>query len=301
MSNIKIQSPNKFQTPSAHLKSVMKNPYLPIPMVVKGAEIETTDRMLRTIELGFVSEEDRRAFHFIPGQFCELSIFGKGEAPFGIASSPTENGSLKFTINKAGLVTTALHHVEEGTEVGIRGPLGNGYPLHLFEGKNVLVIGGGFAFTTLRSLIVYLLEPENRSKVKDITVVYGARLPGLLLYKKELGEWSKRKDLQLVVTVDQGDKDWKGKVGLVPNVVEEVGPSSEETYAVVCGPPIMIKFTFPKLIALKFPPERIYTSLERRMKCGIGKCGRCNIGHLFVCKDGPVFSYAELEQLPRDY
>ncbi len=279
----------------------MKNPYLPIPMVVKGSEVETTDRMLRTIELAFVNEEDRRNFRFIPGQFCELSIFGKGEAPFGIASSPTENGSLKFTINKAGVVTTALHHVEEGAEVGIRGPLGNGYPLHLFEGKNVLLIGGGFAFTTLRSLLVYLLESENRSKVKEITVVYGARLPGLLLYKKELAEWSRRKDLRLVVTVDQGDKDWKGKVGLVPNIVEEVGPSSEETYAVVCGPPIMIKFTFPKLLALNFPPERIYTSLERRMKCGIGKCGRCNIGHLFLCKDGPVFSYAELEQLPRDY
>ena len=279
----------------------MKNPYLPIPMVVKKSQLETSDRMLRTLELSFVNEEDEKAFHFIPGQFCELSLFGKGEAPFGIASSPTEKGSLKFTINKAGVVTTALHQVEEGTPVGIRGPLGNGYPIELFKGKNILVIGGGFAFTTLRSLIVYLLQPQNRGKVKEITVIYGARTPGLLLYKQELEEWAKTNDLKLVVTVDAGDKDWKGNVGLVPNVLEEVAPASENTYAVICGPPVMIKFTFPKLEALKFPNERIYTSLEKRMKCGIGKCGRCNIGHLYVCKDGPVFSYDQLAILPKDY
>jgi len=279
----------------------MKNPYLPIPMVVKRTQIETADRMLRTLELGFLREEDEKAFRFVPGQFCELSLFGKGEAPFGIASSPTEKGSLKFTINRAGVVTTALHQITQGEEMGIRGPLGNSYPIELFQEKNVLVIGGGFAFTTLRSLIIYLLQPENRSKVKDITVIYGARNPGLLLYKEELADWQKRSDMKLVVTVDAGDKDWKGKVGLVPNVLEEVGPASENTYAVICGPPIMIKFTFPKLMTLKFPNERIYTSLEKRMKCGIGKCGRCNIGHLYVCKDGPVFSYEQLGKLPKDY
>jgi len=270
-------------------------------MVVKRTKVETADRMLRTLELGFLKEEDEKAFQFVPGQFCELSLFGKGEAPFGIASSPTEKGSLKFTINKAGIVTTALHQIAEGQEMGIRGPLGNSYPIELFQGKNVLVIGGGFAFTTLRSLIIYLLQPENRSNVKDITVIYGARNPGLLLYKEELADWQKRSDIKLVVTVDAGDKDWKGKVGLVPNVLEEVGPSSENTYAVICGPPIMIKFTFPKLMTLKFPNERIYTSLEKRMKCGIGKCGRCNIGHLYICKDGPVFSYEQLGKLPKDY
>jgi sulfhydrogenase subunit gamma (sulfur reductase) len=270
-------------------------------MVVKKSLLETTDRMLRTLELGFVRKEDEKAFQYTPGQFCELSILGKGEAPFGIASSPTEEGSLRFTINKAGVVTSALHQLEEGEEIGIRGPLGNSYPIHLFEGKNVLVIGGGFAFTTLRSFIVYLSHPDHRSKFKDITVIYGARMPGLLLYKEELAEWQKRGDIKLVVTVDQGDQDWKGKVGLVPNVLAEVAPASENTYAVICGPPIMIKFTFPKLMALRFPNERIYTSLEKRMKCGIGKCGRCNIGHLYVCKDGPVFSYEQLEKLPKDY
>ena len=270
-------------------------------MVVKKSNVETMDRMLRTLELCFVREEDEKAFQYTPGQFCELSVLGKGEAPFGIASSPTEKGSLKFTINKAGVVTTALHQLEENEEIGIRGPLGNSYPLPLLEGKNVLVIGGGFAFTTLRSLIVYLSHPDNRSKFKEITVIYGARMPGLLLYKEELAEWQKKGDVNIVVTVDQGDKDWKGKVGLVPNVLAEVAPASDNTYAVICGPPIMIKFTFPKLMALRFPNERIYTSLEKRMKCGIGKCGRCNIGHLYICKDGPVFSYEQLEKLPKDY
>ncbi|MBM4308338.1 MAG: heterodisulfide reductase subunit F [Deltaproteobacteria bacterium] len=279
----------------------MKNPYLPIPMILKKAQIETSDRMLRTLELTFRHPEDEEKFRYVPGQFCELSALGKGEAPFGIASSPTEKGSLKFTINKAGLVTTELHHVEEGSEIGIRGPLGNGYPIDLFQGKNLVIIGGGFAFTTLRSLIAYFLHPENRPRIKGITVIYGARMPGLLLYKEELLEWEKRDDLRLVTTVDWGDKDWKGKVGLVPNVLEEVAPSAEETYAVICGPPVMIKFTFPKLMTLRFPNERIFTSLEKRMKCGIGKCGRCNIGHLYVCKDGPVFSYAQLEKLPKDY
>jgi NAD(P)H-flavin reductase len=279
----------------------MKNPYLPIPMIVKSASVETSDRMLRTLELEFRNEEDRKAFRFVPGQFCELSVLGKGEAPFGIASAPTESDGLKFTINKAGQVTTALHHIEEGMEIGIRGPLGNGYPIDLFEGKDLLVIGGGFAFTTLRSLIAFFLNPQNRSKVRDITVVYGARTPGLLLYKEELAEWGKRYDIKIIVTVDAGDKDWTGKVGLVPNILEEAAPSSDDTYAVICGPPVMIKFTFPKLVALRFPNERIYTSLEKRMKCGIGKCGRCNIGHLYVCKDGPVFSYAQLEKLPKDY
>lgn len=279
----------------------MKNPYLPIPMVVERTWIETSDRMLRSLELRFLRDEDSKAFEFVPGQFCELSIFGKGEAPFGIASSPTEKETLRFTINKAGLVTTALHHLEEGEEVGLRGPLGNGYPISTLEGRNLLIIGGGFAFTTLRSLIVYFLDPRNRLRVRDITILYGARMPGLLLYKEELAQWQRREDVTLVTTVDQADSGWAGKVGLVPNVLEEMAPSSENTYAILCGPPIMIRFTFPKLTALGFPTDHILTSLERRMKCGIGKCGRCNIGHLYVCKDGPVFSYAQLEKLPRDY
>ncbi len=173
--------------------------------------------------------------------------------------------------------------------------------MDIFEGHNVVVIGGGFAFTSLRSLVVYMLDERNRHRFKDITIIYGARRPGLLLYKEEMAAWEKRDDVNVYLTVDREFPGWTKRVGFVPDVLEEVAPSSEDAYAVVCGPPIMIRFTLPKLSALGFPPERIYSSLERRMKCGIGKCGRCNIGPLYVCKDGPIFSYAQLEGLPKEY
>ena len=277
----------------------MQNPYLPIPMRVKKTFIESEDRMLKTLDLVFINEKDEKDFKFMPGQFCEVSIFGKGEAPFGIASSPTEKGFLRFTVNKAGVVTEALHYLEEGDELGIRGPLGNYYPIDIFKDKNILIIGGGFAFTTLRALTKYLIA--KRDDFKDITLVYGARTPGMLLYREEFKEWGKSDNLKVYLTVDRGDENWEGLVGVVPKIVEEKVTTSEDTYAVVCGPPIMIKFTLITLDKLKFPPERIYLSLERRMKCGIGKCGRCNIGKFYVCKDGPIFSYAQLKELPREY
>lgn len=279
----------------------MRNPYLPIPMRIERTFIETDDAMLKTFDLAFVNKKDGIGFTFTPGQFCEVSIFGKGEAPFAIASSPTEEGPLKFTVNKAGVLTKTMHALGEGEIVGLRGPLGNGYPLDIFEGQNIVVIGGGFAFTSLRSLTVYLLDKRNRPRFKDITIIYGARRPGLLLYKEEMAAWEERDDVQVYLTVDKEFPGWTKRVGFVPTVLEEVAPSSEDAYAIVCGPPIMIRFTMPKLTALGFPPERIYSSLERRMKCGIGKCGRCNIGPLYVCKDGPVFSYAQLEGLPKEY
>ena len=277
----------------------MKNPYLPIPVKVGKIFIESEDRMLKTLDLLFLDKEDEENFKFIPGQFCEISIWGKGEAPFGIASSPTERGFLRFTVNRAGVVTTALHYLKDGDEVGIRGPLGNHYPVDILKGKNVVIIGGGFAFTTLRALIKYLLA--FREDFKDITIIYGARTPGMLLYKEELKEWERRKDLKVYVTVDEGSKTWQGLVGFVPRIVEKMAPSPKDAYAVICGPPIMIKFTLPKLTALGFPSEKIYTSLEMKMKCGIGMCGRCNIGKFYVCKDGPVFNLAQLESLPKEY
>jgi sulfhydrogenase subunit gamma (sulfur reductase) len=186
--------------------------------------------------------------------------------------------------------------------MGVRGPMGNWYPWEEMEGKNVIIIGGGFAFTTLRSSIVYMLHPENRPKFKDIIVVYGARSPGLLLYKEELAAWERRDDIQMHITVDATmDPDWKYNVGFVPTITKQKITSADNAIAIVCGPPIMIKFTQPVLEELGFPPERIILSLEMRMKCGIGMCGRCNIGDKFVCKDGPVFSLAQLKQLPPEY
>ncbi|MEN6624056.1 MAG: heterodisulfide reductase subunit F, partial [Smithella sp.] len=153
----------------------------------------------------------------------------------------------------------------------------------------------------LRSLINYMLHDENRSRFGEITVIYGARTPGLLLYKEELTAWEKRDDIKTVITVDKGDTNWKGREGFVPSVCKEVAPSPENTVAVICGPPVMIKFTLPVFFDLGFAKENILTSLEMRMKCGIGKCGRCNVGYKYVCKDGPVFSLAELDELPRDF
>jgi len=277
------------------------NPYLPVPMRIVSVRVETDDSMLRTFELGFERQEDASRFDFIPGQFCEISVFGKGEAPFGIASSPTETGPLKFTVNNAGVLTRALHGMGEGDILGLRGPLGNGYPLNVFEGHNLVIIGGGFAFTTLRSLTQYILDDRSRSRFGDVTIVYGTRTPGLLLYKEELAAWGRRGDAQLHLTIDAAVPGWTKLVGFVPDVVARVAPSPKDAYAVICGPPIMIRFTLPKLTALGFAPEQVYTSLERRMKCGIGKCGRCNIGPYYVCKDGPVFSYAQLAGLPQEY
>lgn len=280
----------------------MQNPYLPYPVRIDSMVTETEDGNLKTVKLVFLNPEDEARFRYTPGQFAELSVAGQGEVPIGIASSPTEPGHLMFTVNKVGRVTTHLHNMKPGDIMGVRGPMGNWYPWDVLAGKNVVVIGGGFAFTTLRSSIIYMLHPENRHRFGDITVVYGARSPGLLLYRDELAAWEQRDDIKMHITVDSTkDPDWKYNVGFVPAITKEKAPSSEDAYAIVCGPPIMIKFTLPVLTGLGFPPERIITSLEMRMKCGIGMCGRCNIGTEYVCKDGPVFSLTQLAALPNEY
>lgn len=278
------------------------NPYLPLQMKVEKNIIETQDKDIRTFVLSYLNPEDEKKFQYMPGQFAELMVFGKGEAPFGMASSPTEPGQLKFSVMKVGTLTNALHQVQEGDIIGVRGPLGNYYPVEQLKGNNVVIIGGGFAFTTLRALATYMMDDANRGDYGDLTLVYGARSPGLLLYKDELAEWQKRSDIDVHLTVDAcGDEDWSGCVGFVPTVTKDVAPSSENAYAILCGPPVMIKYTLPVLEELGFPPERIITSLEMRMKCGIGMCGRCNIGSKYVCKDGPVFSFEQLKQLPSEY
>lgn len=282
----------------------MENPYLPIPVKIDRVTVETEDRNQKTFRFVYVNPEDENRFQYKAGQFAELSVTGKGEIPIGIASSPTEKGFVMFTVNKVGLVSSALHDMVEGDVMGIRGPLGNWYPWEVLEGKNVVIIGGGFAFTTLRSSIVMMLDPANRKKFRDIHVVYGARTPGMLLYRDELAAWEARDDIKMHITVDSaaGHPDWKYNTGFVPAITEAKAPKGDpDTYAIVCGPPVMIKFTQPVLDKLGYARDHIIMSLENRMKCGIGMCGRCNIGKDFVCKDGPVFTLEQLNTMPKEY
>ncbi len=279
----------------------MPNPYIPILTKIKSMVSENEVNDIKTFELEFNNNEDYKAFDYIPGQFAEISIIGKGECPIGIASSPTEEGTIKFTIKKMGTVTSAFHNCDIGDTIGIRGPLGNGWPMEELKGKNIVVIGGGFAFSTLRSLILYVLDDKHRKDYGKITVIYGNRNSGELLYRDVLEEWEKRDDIDIVLTIDSEEESWTRKVGYVAAVVKEVAPSSENAVAVVCGPPIMIKTAQSELEKLNWKDEQILNSLEMRMKCGIGKCGRCNIGDKFVCIDGPVFSLAELKGMPKEY
>jgi NAD(P)H-flavin reductase len=280
----------------------VENPYKAYPVRIDDIQIATEDKSLRTFKFVFLNEGDEEKFSYKVGQFAELSIPGKGEIPIGIASSPSEKGFVMFTVFKTGLVTGHLHSMKVGDIMGIRGPLGNWYPIEDLKGKNIVIIGAGFAFTTLRSTIKWLLEPENRSQFGTIDVIYGARNPGMLLYKDELTEWEKRDDINMHITVDAtDDPDWKYHTGFVPTVTESQAPQADDdTYAIMCGPPMMLKFTKPVLDKLGYKHDHIIMSLENRMKCGIGMCGRCNIGKELVCKDGPVFTLEKLNTMPEE-
>ena len=278
------------------------NPYIPMPVVISKVIDEVDTHDIKTFRFAFLNKEDEENFKYLPGQFAELSIYGKGESPIGIASSPTQAGYVEFTVQRAGtvvpgLVTAALHDMDEGGTIGLRGPLGHSWPIEFLEGKNIVVVGGGFAFTTLRSLINFMLHEDNRSRFGEITVIYGARTPGLLLYKDELAQWGKRDDIKTVITVDKGDDTWTGRQGFVPAVCREVAPSPKNTVAVICGPPIMFKFVIREIDKLGIPHQNVFVDLERRMKCGVGKCGHCQMNDKYVCTDGPVFAFSEIERL----
>jgi len=270
--------------------------YTPYLMRIEEIRDETPD--VKTLKLRFLEPAMQERFNFRAGQFGLYSAFGEGESTFCIASPPTWRDHIQCTFRAVGKVTEALRRKDAGDVIGFRGPYGNSFPLESFAGKNLLFVVGGIALPPLRCVIWNCLDLRDR--FGEVRIVYGARTVADLVYKDELAAWGARPDVELVTTVDPGGEtaDWKGKIGFVPTVLEQWAPPSANTIAFVCGPPVMIRFSMPVLEKLGFTPERIYTTLENRMKCGIGKCGRCSIGATYVCKEGPVFTAAELATLP---
>ncbi|MCK9220151.1 MAG: FAD/NAD(P)-binding protein [Bacteroidales bacterium] len=272
-----------------------------VPMMCKIDKViqETPD--IRTYRLKFKEEGLMEKFDYKPGQFVELSLLGAGECTFCISSSVTRKGYFDCSIKRAGNVTSDIHNsLEEGDEVGIRGPFGNWFPLEELKGKNLLIVGGGIGLAPLRSLIQYCID--NRNDYKDFTILYGSRTSADLCYKEETKEWQDNKSLNVILTIDKAEETWTSNVGVVPKILEEVvKPVIENTKVITCGPPIMIKYTIQSLKKLGFADKDIITTLEMKMQCGLGKCGRCNIGSTYVCKDGPVFTNEQLKNLPDEF
>lgn len=276
--------------------SLAANPYL--PEIATIIEIIQETHNIKTFRVKLCSDERMQNFHFEPGQVGQLSVFGVGEATFVINSPPTRKDYLQFSVMRVGEVTSKLHTLSTGDRVGVRAPLGNHFPYESMKGKDIVFIGGGIGMAPLRTLLLFMLD--NRQDYGQIRVLYGARSPQDMAFSYELPEWLECKDMETVLTIDREAEGWEHKVGLIPNVLLEMAPKPAKAVAVTCGPPIMIKFTLQALKKLGFKDDQIITTLEKRMKCGVGICGRCNIGAKYVCVDGPVFTYEQLRELPNE-
>lgn len=274
----------------------MKEPLIPMIGVVTHIRVDTPD--VKTFRV--VGLDGKKPFLHIPGQCAMLSMPGVGEALFSITSSPTETDYLEFSVKKCGCVTQWLHAIEPDQQITIRGPYGNGFPVDTdFAGKDLLFIAGGIGLAPLHSVINYCRA--NRSNYGTIDVVYGSRSKADLVdYQEILDVWCNEAGINVHLTIDNAQPDWDGHVGFVPNFVKELKPDTSKT-VVMCGPPVMIKFTLGGLMELGFDRTHIYTTMELKMKCALGKCGRCNIGSKYVCKDGPVFRFDQLDALPDEY
>lgn len=269
-----------------------------IPQIGVVTDIRKDTPDVKTFRV--VGLDGKKVFEHIPGQCAMLSMPGVGEALFSITSSPTNRDFLEFSIKKCGCVTEWLHQMEVGQQITIRGPYGNGFPVEsALKGKDLLFIAGGIGLAPLRSVINYVRD--NRANYGSVQIVCGSRSKDDLVdYQEIINEWMADAGIEVNLTIDREQEGWDGHVGFVPNYVKELNPDVRKT-VLMCGPPIMIKFTLAGLKELGFQDTQVYTTMELRMKCGIGKCGRCNIGSKYVCKDGPVFRFDQLGELPNEY
>lgn len=265
------------------------NPYRPVRSEVLEVIEETPT--IKTLKL-----KPAEPILFQTGQFVELTVPGAGEAPFTPSSRPEVQDILEVSVMRVGRVTERIHQLKPGEVVGLRGPFGTGYPLEEFAGKEVLVVGGGCGFAPLRSLMYELFRRSG--ELKKLLFRAGCRTPKEFLYKKEIDQWSRREDLDLVLTVDEGGDGWQGHVGLVTTILDDLPMDTAKGIAVVCGPPVMMKFVSMKLLELGFKKTSMYLSMEKNMSCGFGKCGHCRIGTYYACKDGPVFRFDRISGLP---
>ena len=273
------------------------NPYKPMPATVLETIQETGN--IKTIRVVLDDPEQMANFKYEPGQVGQLSVFGAGESTFVINSPPSMKDYLQFSVMQAGEVTSTIHRLSAGDKVGVRAPLGNFFPYEDWKGKNIFFVGGGIGMAPIRTIMLHILE--RKKDYGKVSLLYGAKSPSDMAFSYELQGWLDNPDLDCHLCIDNPAEGWQHKVGLIPNVLTEIGPKPDNCVAVLCGPPIMIKFVLQALEELGFKRNQIYTTMELRMKCGIGKCGRCNIGDKYVCKDGPVFRFDQLGELPNEY
>jgi NAD(P)H-flavin reductase len=265
--------------------------YLPRLATVKQANL------LNETEFYLQLAMDGESLDYIPGQFVEVSIAGVGEAPITIASSPTYKDGFELVVRRIGNVTNAIHKLRVGDKLGIRGPFGRGiYPIEQSKGKDLVFICGGIGLVPQRSFINYVLD--NRRDYREVTILLGTKCSAQRFFLSEMESWSKRTDVQFLETVDQGDDCWNGNVGVVTTLIPKIEAKLKSAIILVCGPPVMYKFVLMALQECSLPRENIYLNLERRMKCGVGKCGHCQVNHCYVCMDGPVFRYSDLANMP---
>lgn len=260
------------------------------------AEIVSTRQLTELEKLFEIRLLEPRPFPFEPGQFILLSVLGVGEAPVTLASSPLKKDGVEVCVRRVGSLTNALHRLQEGATIGLRGPFGKGFPIEALKGKDLLFVAGGIGIIPLRSLIHYVLE--RRKDFGQLSILYGAKTPKEFLFTDELKAWGQRGDVRLLLTVDKPDETWEGNAGVITRLIPPLELRPKETYAVIVGPPVMYKFVLMELYQKALPESQILMSLERRMRCGVGKCGHCQINNVYVCQEGPVFSYQFLKRLP---